>query len=438
MGLCQGNRFERIVFVRVCYPVLHSGCISKRRPIFKVEERANRTTQWGKETMSTRSIIAILCMGLTMMARASEKEPKQPTISSEPFGIIDGKLVTLYTLRNAAGMEAKITNYGGILVSLLVPDRDGKFDDIVLGYDSLAEYVRDSPYFGAIIGRFGNRIARGKFSLEGKEYTLAVNSVPHHLHGGVRGFDKVVWNAKTSVTHGNAFVELTYISIDNEEGYPGSLRVTVRYNLTLKNQLTILYEATTDKPTVLNLTNHSYFNLAGAGNGDILGHRLMVHANTYTPVDSELIPTGELAGVEGTPFDFRKPTAIGTRLHDDNMQLRYGGGYDHNFVLDRAGDGLERAATVEDPASGRVMEVKTNEPGLQFYSGNFLDGHNIGKGGKPYQYRFGFCLETQHFPDSPNESKFPSTVLRPGQTYRTTTSYGFSIRRDLRHIKKGY
>ncbi len=324
-------------------------------------------------------------------------------------------------------MEVAITNFGAIVVALKAPGRGGQFADVVLGFDSLDGYLKEHPYFGAIIGRYGNRIAKGRFKLNGVEYKLATNNGENHLHGGIKGFDKVVWAARDVSTPQAPALELRYTSKDGEEGYPGNLDVTVIYTLTEGNELRIDYSATTDKDTVVNLTNHSYFNLAGEGNGDILGHEMMINADAFTPVDAGLIPTGELKKVEGTPFDFRKPAAIGARINADDPQIRYGKGYDHNFVLNRKGGGLELAARVAEPKSGRVMEVLTTEPGIQFYSGNFLDGSVKGKGGKAYQHRYGFCLETQHFPDSPNKPNFPSTVLKPGGKYQTTTVYRFSV-----------
>jgi aldose 1-epimerase len=350
------------------------------------------------------------------------------TIMKEPYGkLADGTAVDIYTLRNKAGMEARITNYGGIVQSLKVPDRAGKPGDVVLGYDTLAEYVKSNPYFGALVGRYGNRIAKGKFTLEGKEYTLATNNGPNALHGGLKGFDKQVWKAR-EIPGGDPALELTYVSKDGEEGYPGTLTVKVVYTLTADNGLKIDYAASTDKPTVQNITNHSYFNLAGQGNGDINGHVLMLKCDKFTPVDSTLIPTGELKPVKGTPFDFTTPTAIGARVAAEDEQIKFGNGYDHNFVIDGGGGALALAARVTEPASGRILEVYTTEPGIQFYGGNFLDGSNVGKGGKKYEFRNGFCLETQHFPDSPNQPKFPSTVLKPGTEYRTTTVYKFSAK----------
>ncbi len=352
------------------------------------------------------------------------------SIVGRPFGKApDGQGVLLFTLTNARGMEARIMTYGGILVSLKVPDKNGKLADVVLGYDKLSDYVKASPYFGALIGRYGNRIANGKFTLDGKTYTLAINNPPNSLHGGTKGFDKRVWQAAAAASANEAKLTLRYVSRDGEEGYPGTLRVNVVYTLTRDNALKIDYTATTNKATVLNLTHHSYFNLAGAGNGDILGHMMQINANRFTPVNKNLIPTGELRPVLGTPLDFRTPTVIGKRINDDNEQLKFGGGYDHNFVINHTGLRLVRAARVVEPKSGRVMTVFTTEPGVQFYTGNFLDGKNIGKGGKAYKKRTGFCLECQHFPDTPNHPKFPTTTLRPGRTYRQTTIYQFSAAR---------
>jgi aldose 1-epimerase len=351
---------------------------------------------------------------------------KTGNIKKSSFGKTpEGQAVDLYTLTNKKGMEIAITNFGGILVSVKVPDRTGKVADVVLGYDSLDGYVKDKSYFGAIIGRYGNRIAKGKFSIDGVSYTLAQNNGPNSLHGGAKGFNKMVWTAKEIVSKDGAALQLNYLSKDGEEGYPGNLKVQVVYTLTDANEIKIEYSATTDKKTVLNLTNHSYFNLAGQGSGDILSHELQLQADKFTPVDATLIPTGELRDVNGTPFDFRNKTAIGARIKDDDEQLKLGNGYDHNFVLRHSGE-LAQAARVVEPSSGRVLEVSTMEPGIQFYSGNFLDGSAIGKGGKPITFRTGFCLETQHFPDSPNHPEFPSTLLNPGQRYHTVTVYKFS------------
>jgi aldose 1-epimerase len=351
------------------------------------------------------------------------------TMSKESFGAApDGTPVYLYTLKNSHGMEAKIITFGGIVVSLKVPDRNGKLDDVVLGFDSVPDYVKNHDFFGALIGRYGNRIAKGKFTLDGKDYVLATNNGPNHLHGGKHGFDQRVWQADEAESVPERSLVLKYVSKDGEEGYPGTLSAKVRYAVTDSNELRIEYSAVTDKPTIVNLTQHSYFNLAGQGNGDILGHELTIVADRFTPVDSTLIPTGELRPVEGTPMDFRIPVAIGARINQKDQQLIYGGGYDHNWVLNRKDSTLSLAGSLYDPTTGRVMDILTTEPGLQFYSGNFLNGSAIGKGGKPYRYRYGLCLETQHFPDSPNKPQFPSTVLRPGEKYATTTVYRFLTR----------
>jgi aldose 1-epimerase len=331
-----------------------------------------------------------------------------------------GEPADLYTLANAHGAEARITNYGGIVVSLKMPDRNGVMGNVVAGLDDLESYLTPAPYFGALIGRYGNRIAGGRFSLNGTQYVLAKNNGENHLHGGVRGFDKRMWTAKPRSSQS---LQLTYLSKDGEEGYPGNLLVTVTYTLTDNNELRVEYAATTDKDTVVNLTHHSYFNLAGEG--DILSHQVSINADRFTPVDAGLIPTGELKSVQGTPFDFRTARAIGERVDQDDEQLRFGKGYDHNWVLTRSGSGLESAAKVTEPKSGRVMEVLTTEPGIQFYTGNFLDGTLKGQG-RAYTSRSALCLETQHYPDSPNHPAFPSTLLKPGETYRSTTVYRFS------------
>ncbi|HET7259312.1 MAG TPA: aldose epimerase family protein [Candidatus Acidoferrum sp.] len=344
----------------------------------------------------------------------------------------DGAEVELYTLTNKSGMEVAITTYGGAVVSLKAPDRHGTLEDVVLGYDSLEGYVNDKVYFGAIIGRYANRIGHAQFTLDGKTYTLAKNNGENTLHGGIKGFNKAVWTAKEIPARDGQALELTYLSKDGEEGFPGNLHVRVVYTLTDSNELKIEYLATTDKDTVVNLTNHSYFNLLGVGpgTGDVLGHVLMIEADKFTPVDSGLIPTGELRDVAGTPFDFRKPTAIGVRINDNNEQLKLAGGYDHNFVLRRKmGEPISLAGRVVEPASGRILEVWTTEPGMQLYTGNFLDGSIHGKGGVVYTKHMAFCLETQHFPDSPNHPKFPTTELKPGERYHTTTIYKFSVQK---------
>ena len=352
----------------------------------------------------------------------------QPTLGE--ITVDDFDSIRLYTLKNSSGMTVKVTNYGAIITSILVPDRTGKFADIALGYDRVEEYMSavDKPYFGAIVGRYGNRIAKGKFTIDGNTYSLATNNGPNHLHGGVIGYDKVVWDAHPVGGKDWSGVELRYLSRDTEEGYPGNLDIKVTYKLTEANALVVDYHATTDKATPVNLTQHTYFNLKGEGNGTILGHELMLNASRYTPVDSGLIPTGELAAVKGTPFDFTKAKPIGRDIGEKHQQLEYGLGFDHNFVLDDKGT-QKLAARVHEPTSGRVMEIYTSEPGIQFYCGNFLDGRLRGKSGKQYVHRGGFCLETQHYPDSPNQSNFPSTILRPGETYETTTTFKFSTRK---------
>jgi len=347
------------------------------------------------------------------------------SVNHAPFGKTgDGTPVEVYTLTNANGVEVKAITYGCIITSIRTPDRTGKVADIVLGFDSLDGYLKDSPYFGAVVGRYGNRIAKGQFTLDGKTYTLATNNGPNHLHGGNKGFDKVVWKASEKSSADGVGVVFTRVSPDGEEGYPGNLQATVTYTLTDRNELVVDYHAGTDKATPVNLTQHSYFNLA-ADDGDILGHQLTIDADRYTPVDATLIPTGELPTVAGTPFDFRKPTAIGARIGETNAQLKNGNGYDHNWVLNRTGGGLQHAVRVLEPKSGRVLDIATTEPGVQFYTGNFLDGSIKGKGGRAYKQRTGFCLETQHFPDSPNHPNFPTTILRPGQTYSSKTVFTF-------------
>ena len=337
--------------------------------------------------------------------------------------------VDLYTLTNATGATAKITNYGGIVVSLTVPDRDGKLADVVLGYDKLSSYIESTPYFGALIGRYGNRIAGGKFTLDGKACQVTMNEVKmgNMLHGGKIGFDKVVWTATPKMTDDGPSLELAYVSKDGEEGFPGTLTTKAVYTWTNKNELKLEFTATTDKPTVVNLTNHSYFNLAGAGSGDNLKHVVTIEAAKMLPVDANLIPTGKLEDVKGTPFDFTKPHAIGERINADNEQIKLGGGYDHCWAIDKPAGELGLQARVTEPSSGRVLEVLSTEPGLQFYSGNFLDGSNIGKGGIPYQKRFAFCMEPEHYPDSPNKAQFPSTELKPGETYKHTMIYKFDV-----------
>lgn len=366
-------------------------------------------------------------LAVAMMAGCSSMEEKKMSINRESFGkTADNTPVEIFTLINANGVKARITNYGGIVVSLHVPDRNGKMGDVALGYETLDEYIKNNPYFGCLVGRYGNRIAKGKFMLNKKEYTLAINNDPNALHGGLKGFDKVVWEAKPFKTEDGPALELNYLSKDGEEGYPGNLSVRAVYTLTNKDELKLEFTATTDKDTIVNLTHHSYFNLTGAGTRDILEHEVMIAADRFTPVDSTLIPTGELKPVKGTPFDFTKPVTIGARINEDNEQLKFGMGYDHNWVLNKKEGELALAARVYEPTSGRVMEVFTTEPGLQFYTGNFLDGSNVGKGGKVYKHRYAFCMEPQHFPDSPNKPQFPSVVLKPGEKYENTIIYKFS------------
>ena len=373
-------------------------------------------------------IWALLISWMTGACVGSLYAEANSSMKKQPFGkTADGQPVDLYTLTNKAGMQATITNFGGIVVSLTAPDRNGKMDDVVLGYDQLDGYLTNKAFFGALIGRYGNRIAHGEFKLGGTTYTVPKNDGQNSLHGGNTGFNKHLWTAKdVSGPHGQA-LELTYLSKDGEEGYPGNLNVKVVYTLTDTNELKIDYSATTDKETVLNLTNHSYFNLAGQGNGDILEHQLTLVADRFTPVDATLIPTGELRPVKGTPFDFTKPMAIGSRINQDDEQLKFGKGYDHNWVLNSGGKGgVTLAAEAYEPKSGRVLQILTDEPGIQFYTGNFLDGSITGKGGKVYNHRAAFCLETQHFPDSPNHPSFPTTTLKPGQHYHTVTIFKFT------------
>jgi aldose 1-epimerase len=350
-------------------------------------------------------------------------------MTSQHFGTLaDGNRVDLFILTNSRGTEVRIMNYGGTIVSCRTADRDGRLEDIVLGFDSLDDYLERSRYFGCIVGRYANRIAAGKFALNGKTYTLATNNGPNHLHGGTRGFDKFAWAAEGFEDQHGSGVRLTRTSPDGEEGYPGKLDVTVTYTLNDSNALTIEYGAVTDAPTPVNLTNHSYFNLKGAGAGDILDHHLTLHASAYTPTSSTLIPTGEIASVERTPFDFRRETAIGSRIDADHVQLRHAGGYDHNFVVDGSAADLRPAADVWEPTSGRTLAVSTTQPGIQFYSGNFLTGTLKGKGGRVYAKRGGLCLETQHFPDSPNQPKFPTTILKPGERCASSTVFTFGVR----------
>jgi len=377
--------------------------------------------------VSAAAALVAGCSPQGEQAKPVNQNPK-PYVTQAPFGSLpDGQGVDLITLRNGNGIEITVLTYGGIIMTLRAPDKTGQIDDIVLGHSTLEGYLKSSPYFGCIIGRYGNRIAKGKFTLDGKAYTLATNNETNHLHGGNKGWDKAVWKAETFQDGNGVGVRLSHTSPDGDEGYPGTVNALVTYTLTDQNKLIVDYDATTDKPTVINLTQHSYFNLAGTKANDILGHELMLNADSYTPVDATLIPTGEIAPVAGTPFDFRTATKIGERINQDNEQLKRGKGYDHNFVLNRAGNGMSLAARVTEPTTGRTLEISTTEPGIQFYSGNFLDGTITGKGARTYPLRSGFCLETQHYPDSPNHANFPSTVLRPGEKYKTQTIFTFGV-----------
>jgi aldose 1-epimerase len=367
-------------------------------------------------------LLVVLSLGAAMTTHAGTR------IERKPFGKTPaGESVELFTFTRAGAPTIAITNLGGHIVSILAPDRAGGVADVTLGYRDFAGYLADTSYFGSIVGRYANRIAKGRFTLDGKTYTLATNNGPNALHGGPTGFQKRVWTPKVVSGPDGDALELTYVSKDGEEGYPGNLTARVVYSMRADGGLVLDYTATTDAPTVVNLTNHAYFNLAGEGEGTILGHEMQIEADAYTPVDATLIPTGELRPVAGTPFDFRKPVAIGARIDAPDEQLKAGGGYDHNFVLRGEMGELRLAARAVEPKSGRVLEVLTTEPGVQFYSGNFLDGTVVGKSGKPYVRRGAFCLEAQHFPDSPNQPAFPSVVLRPGQTYRQTTVYRVTV-----------
>ena len=362
------------------------------------------------------------CAAVILFAAAIHMNAATKIVQAD-FGRIHETPIRIYTLTNQKGIEVRIMNYGGIVVSIKTPDRNGTMADIVLGFDSLAGYTANpSPFFGALVGRYANRIAHARFTLDGVQYKLEDNDHGNTLHGGTHGLDKAVWAPRQLPDGG---LELTVTSKDGDEGFPGNLKVTVVYHLTDANELKIDYSATTDKDTVVNLTNHSYFNLKGEGQGDILSHRISINADRFTPVDAGLIPLGDLRPVNGTPFDFRKPAVIGAHIEDNDEQLKLGHGYDHNWVLNKKGNELSLAARVEEPSSGRVLEVLTTQPGLQFYTGNFLDGTIHGKGGKAYQRRYGFCLETQHFPDSPNQPKFPTTELKPGEEFHNTTIFRF-------------
>lgn len=380
-----------------------------------------------------RAFAALAALAIAVGCSRELPEPssapmRNVTLTQAPFGrTADGEGIGLMTLKNANGIEIRVMTYGGIILSIKTPDRSGRLGDIVLGHDTAEEYFKNPAYLGVLVGRYANRIAKAAFTLDGKTYKLAANNGVNHLHGGTKGWDQAVWKADPFQDARGVGVVLTHTSPNGDEGYPGAVTAKVTYTLTDRNELAVDYEATTDAPTVINLTQHSYFNLSAGASPDILKHQLTINADRYTPVDDTLIPTGELAPVQGTPFDFRAPTAIGARIDQKNTQLERGKGYDHNWVLNAAPDGLTKAARVLEPTSGRTLAIATTEPGIQFYSGNFLDGTIKGKGGVMIPHRGGFCLETQHYPDSPNHPSFPSTVLRPGQQYRSRTVFTFGV-----------
>lgn len=377
--------------------------------------------------MKKTYLLFLFLAGILLACNKEKENETKSSIQKQEFGTMpDGTTIEQYTITNKNGIEMKVITYGGIITSLKIPDRDGNFGDVVLGFDSLDGYLKESPYFGAIIGRYGNRIAKGQFVLDGDTATLAINNIGNHLHGGIKGFDKVVWKAEPVTNENASGLKLSYRSADGEEGYPGNLDVTVTYMLNDDNTLTFEYEATTDKPTVINLTNHSYYNFTGAKE-NILNHKLAINASRYLPVDSTLIPL-EPAPVEGTPFDFRSAKSIGKDINADDIQLKNAKGFDHCWILNESEDSLKFAASLYEPGSGRFMEIYTTEPGIQFYSGNFLDGTIKGKNGVEYDFRTGLCLETEHFPDSPNRPDFPSVVLRPGEIYKTKTVTKFSTK----------
>ena len=376
--------------------------------------------------VSAYIMVLIFALSTSLLSQTNSKKHSSG-VQQKSIGTRDGRPVTLFTLTNSHGVEVHAMNYGGIILSIKVPDRKGQLADVVLGHENMEGYIPNPPYFGAIVGRYANRIANGTFTLDGKAYTLPKNDGPNTLHGGsTRTFDKVVWDAEP--LKGKTGVAFSYLSKDGEEGFPGNLKVKVTYTLTNTNELILDYEATTDKATPINVSQHSYFNLAGEGTGDILNHEIMINADRFTPVDKNLIPTGELRSVKGTPFDFTSPTKIGAHIEENYEQLTLGHGYDHNFVLNRKGAGLVLAARVTEPTSGRVLEVSTTQPGVQFYTGNFLDGTITGKEGHVYKHRYGLCLETQHFPDSPNHPDFPNTILKPGETFKEKTVFKFSAK----------
>ena len=373
-----------------------------------------------------KTTLSIVVLVVFVFSCNTEKKPAQ-SVQRDSFGtMLDGTAIEQFKLTNANGIEMKVITYGGIITSLKLPDRDGNLSDVVLGHDNLEGYLKQSPYFGAIIGRYGNRIAKGIFTLDSVQYKLAQNNGANHLHGGNVGYDKVVWSAEPLTTTNTVGLKLTYRSKDMEEGYPGNLDITVNYILGDDNTLTFEYFATTDKKTIVNLTNHAYYNLTGKP-GDILGHELMINAKEYLPVDSTLIPL-QPERVQGTPFDFTTAKTVGKDIETNHVQLKNGRGYDHCWILSEPSDSLNFAASLYDPGSGRFMEIFTTEPGIQFYSGNFLDGTITGKGGVVYNFRTGLCLETQHYPDSPNRTDFPTTTLNPGEEYRTKTVTKFSIK----------
>ncbi len=380
--------------------------------------------------MNKLLLLAVSLFGaLSLLSCSPQKQPAN-TITETSFGKLpDGREAYLYTLENKNGVIVRITNFGATIQSIVVPNKEAKFGDVTFGYDTVMGYMNGDQFFGATIGRYANRIARGRFRLDGKTYHLPINNGVNSLHGGPKGFYKQLWVADTMMTPEGPAVKMTYVSKDGEEGYPGTLTTSVTFTLTADNALRINYTATTDKPTVINLTNHSYFNLSQNPRTSILDEELMINADYYTPVDSTQIPTGKIVPVAGTPMDFRKMTVIGLRINENNQQLKFGHGYDLNWVLNNAHGQIQKAAEVYDPTSGIVLDVYTDQPGIQFYSGNFLDGSQIGKGGVAYKFRTALTLETQHYPDSPNEPKFPTTTLLPGQTYNTTTIYKFSVRR---------
>jgi aldose 1-epimerase len=376
--------------------------------------------------MQAKNFFIPIIIILSILSFNCTESHQQLSPGKRLFGKLNnGKEVYMYTLKNKNGMTADITNYGATVVSLFAPDKNGKFADIILGYDSLQSYENGTSYFGAIVGRYGNRIGKGKFTLEGKSYQLTINNGENHLHGGTIGFNKKLWSTDS---YDGQSLKMTLVSPDGDQGYPGTLTLNVIYSLTDNNELKIDYSATTDKPTILNPTNHCYFNLTGNPENTILNHVLMINADDYTPIDSEFITTGEIAKVAGTPMDFRSPTPIGERINDNFVQLKNGKGYDHNWVLNDYNGKVREAATVYDPSSGRELQVLTDQPGTQFYSGNFLDGTEIGKGGIHYKHRTGMCLETQHFPDSPNKKNFPSVELKPDEKFSSTTIYRFTTR----------